>query len=503
MNSFENWAVSFGALYCIGGIQGLFSTALVEGGPLAMWSNWIIACMLTYTIATSLGEICSAYPTAGSMYYWAFRCAGDSKLAPFLSWIVAWLTALAWITSVASDVTGGAQLLMNEPVAFNVTGFDADLADFTACATQFGFSTLILAFATILNLIHQKHFVYVYYVFAGLMIVSFVMNVVWLPAAVSRSYGFQDSAFVWTATINDVSGVSMGYSWFLSFLFPLSTLVGFDASGHVAEETKNASVEAPHGIVNSMIWSAVICFPVMIVWLYCLPDIDDFVGSSFSSNVQIIYMYQQALGNSGQVVIVAISIALWMLNAAITLGAASRLIYAIARDGLLPFRSSLLARNKNNQPYGAVLFTSGFALVLLLTVLPSQYAFASITSTSVISNIAAYAFIIGGRITFTRTTFVQGPYNLGKWSIAIGYIAVLFCMLIFVVLCLPTSYPVSATTLNYAPVIFIIWMFVCIVYWIISAHRWYKGPARLFMIKDNEETEAVSFIVASQVDVSE
>ncbi|KAJ3380527.1 hypothetical protein HDU84_005769, partial [Entophlyctis sp. JEL0112] len=454
-----------------------------------------------------MAEICSAFPTAGSSRGFFFASRTDkSLLCSVLLGIqmcrnieacpisvvgrslahssgLGKLARLSFdfnfvkTSSVASDVTGAAQLLMNEPVAFNITGFDADLSDLTACATQFGLATGVLLIATAVNLLEQRRFVYVYYLFALFMIVSIAMNLVWLPIAVASSYGFQDSTFVWTATTNQIDGTSMGYVWMLSFLFPLSTLVGFDASGHVAEETKNASVEAPAGMVKSVLWSAVICFPTIIIWLYCLPDVDDFLGSNFSSNVQIIYMYQQAFGNYGQAAVVGVSTLLWILNSCISLNAASRVIYAIARDGMLPFRSFLVSKSTSNQPYGSIFFTSSCTFVFLLTILPSQYAFASITSASVISNIAAYAFIIGGRITLSKDTFVKGPYHLGRWSIILGYVSVLFSAIMFVTLCLPTDFPVTPTTLNYAPVIFAIWMIICVVYWVLSGRKWFKGPA--------------------------
>jgi amino acid transporter len=44
------------------------------------------------------------------------------------------------------------------------------------------------------------------------------------------------------------TGAPAGWNWCLSYLATAGILIGFDASGHVAEETKNASVNAAKGI---------------------------------------------------------------------------------------------------------------------------------------------------------------------------------------------------------------------------------------------------------------
>lgn len=43
-----------------------------------------------------------------------------------------------------------------------------------------------------------------------------------------------------TFTSDNGTGAPSGWNWILCFLFTGGTLTGFDASGHIAEETKNA-----------------------------------------------------------------------------------------------------------------------------------------------------------------------------------------------------------------------------------------------------------------------
>lgn len=55
----------------------------------------------------------------------------------------------------------------------------------------------------------------------------------------------------------------------LSFLATGYVLTGFDASGHIAEETKNASLVAARGIFWSVTASAILGF---VSWCLPLPE---------------------------------------------------------------------------------------------------------------------------------------------------------------------------------------------------------------------------------------
>ena len=53
----------------------LYGYGLEMGGPLQMSLGWPVVTVLTLTIAASMAELCSAYPTSGAMYHWAAALA--------------------------------------------------------------------------------------------------------------------------------------------------------------------------------------------------------------------------------------------------------------------------------------------------------------------------------------------------------------------------------------------------------------------------------------------
>ncbi|CAF1523679.1 unnamed protein product, partial [Adineta steineri] len=54
----------------------------------AIWS-WIIGSFFTVLVGCSLAEICSVYPSAGSVYHWAGQLV-PARNAPLASFICGW-----------------------------------------------------------------------------------------------------------------------------------------------------------------------------------------------------------------------------------------------------------------------------------------------------------------------------------------------------------------------------------------------------------------------------
>ena len=52
-------------------ITGYYGVTLGVGGP-SMWVwGWLVSWVLITIVSYSMAEICSAYPSAGSVYHWA------------------------------------------------------------------------------------------------------------------------------------------------------------------------------------------------------------------------------------------------------------------------------------------------------------------------------------------------------------------------------------------------------------------------------------------------
>ena len=177
----------------------------------------------------------------------------------------------------------------------------------------------------------------------------------------------------------------------LSFFVTAGVLVGFDASGHVAEETKNASLVAARGVFYSALASGLMGFPMVILFLFCTPNFDTLY--SFDSPQPFVNLYALALGQNAHCVMNTVAILGLILNTSVAVIAASRLIFAIARDGVLPFSGWISQVSKDGQPRNAVKIIWAVGSLLLCTILPSPVAFTSLVSAAGVPTITAYALI--------------------------------------------------------------------------------------------------------------
>lgn len=212
--------------------------------------------------AAVLAEICSALPAAGSIYFWAAE-SGGRRYGRLFGFIVAWWSTTAWTTFVASTCQAAANFLLTEIAVFGLS-FPTDVNNVKFRAVQWIVSEVILFLAIGMNYFDPKTYKWVFRIATGIILLDFFLNIIWLPIAVSQTYGFQDASYVFTETLNE-TGAPPVWNWMLSFYVTAGILVGFEASGHIAEETKNASIVAAKGVFWSAAASALIGFPVVIL----------------------------------------------------------------------------------------------------------------------------------------------------------------------------------------------------------------------------------------------
>jgi translation initiation factor 5B len=223
--------------------------------------------------------------------------------------------------------------------------------------------------------------------------------------------------------------------------------------------TRINSVVASRGIITSAIATGVLGFITTILFLFCIPDLDTFFA--LDAPQPFVQLYALALGKGPSIFMTIIaalglilvrhrvasrlvplphtpltphpssSLASHSQNTSIAVVASSRLIFAVARDGVLPLSSWIGRVNAGGQPRNAVTVMFVFAAVLLCSILPSQVAFTSLISAGGVPTIAAYGLIALLRLTMTPHAFKSSRFYLGRWARPMYLCAVLFNGLVF------------------------------------------------------------------------
>ncbi|PFH50562.1 hypothetical protein AMATHDRAFT_40760 [Amanita thiersii Skay4041] len=488
----ENFAASFCALNFIGGVRSFLFLGLLAGGPAAVWSSYVITIVFMTMTAAVMAEICSALPLSGSIYIWAAESAGP-KYARFFGFIVAWWSCTAWMTFTAGNCQTTANYLVSQLAVWEVDfpgGITYDNVKWRAFI--WAISEVLLLLAVAINYLPPRLYSLIFKFAVGLMMVDFLLCVIWIPIGVSKTYGFRSAKEVFTMTYNG-TGAPAGWNWILSFLFTAGTMTGFDASGHVAEETKNARVIAGKGILSSAVLTGLFGFATTILLLFCAPDLDTLF--SLNAPQPFVQFYALSIGKGPSVFMTTIAIIGLIMNTSVAIVAASRLVFAVARDGVLPFSSWIGKVDAAGQPRNAVTVIYVFGAAILCTILPSQVAFTSLVSAGGIPTIAAYGLISLLRLTMTPNRFKQSYFYLGRFRHIFYVAAVIFNGVVFSVMISPFFFPVTADTFNFACVIFgSVTIFGILTWYFTPEEKWLRREQILQALAATEGSEVNSEI---------
>ena len=486
MSKFSNFAISFTIISILSGCLTLYGYGLAHGGPPVMLWGWLLVGTLVIFAGMSMAEICSAFPTAGGLYYWAAKLApGDS--APIWSWFTGWFNLLGQV-AVTAGISFGC--------AFSISAF---LSIYTGDAYwllpkyTIGILAIILFAQGLLNtfgirLVAILNDVSVYWHLVGVALIFIFMF--WAPDSGShQTVSFLFGSEGWKA-FEGLSGFTAPlYVAVIGLLNAQYTFTGYDASAHVTEETVQANINGSKGIVNSIWISMVAGFILLAGVSYAIPHTFPVTiggvtyasyaefGNTLVNVVPWATIFEFAAGRTIGLLLVLVVIVAQFFCGMSSVTANSRMLYAFSRDGAVPFSDFFHHVSKRVRvPVRSAWFGAIGAFILATPYLYNAVAYYAVTSIAVIGLYIAYLTPVFLR-RINPSAFKPGPWVLGKFGPLIGWIAIIWVIFIVIVLMLPQAAPGNTVaTFNYAPIAVLVVIGFAGIWWVVSAHKWFKGP---------------------------
>jgi len=280
--------------------------------------------------------------------------------------------------------------------------------------------------------------------------------------------------FLETRNATGINGtVGLIYALLIGLLMAQYTITGFDASAHVAEETRDAARSAPRGIVMSVVLSVFAGFVLLVAITWSIQDYDKEQTSPIGLPPAQIFI--DAVGSNLGTFLLFISVVAQFFCGMTSVTANSRMAYAFSRDGALP--GSRLWKQVNPRtgtPTNSIWLCVFGSILLVVPALWSTVAYFAATSIAVVGLYTAYALPI--LLRRMRSDFRPGPWNLGSWSALVGWAAILWVGFISILFVLPTVYPVTAANFNYTIVALSVVIGGAALWWVLGARRWFVGP---------------------------
>ena len=507
MGGFSNFAISFSIISILTGAVLLYGYGLKFAGPIINTVGWPVVSLFTLCVAASMAEIASSYPTAGGLYFWAYRLGGKTW-----AWATAWLNMIGQITITAGINVAAAIYIVG--AITRIFGLPADQAvPVFGTMTNWYFYLFVMVLIMIpqvminvfgIKLTAKLNDFSVYWHIAGVLIIALLLTFL---GKHHNSMGFM---FSHPVTVNPLDASSaivppdtvataalvIGTKTFHSPLFGLFpglvgfykaapfmlcfvlallqaqwTYTGYDASAHVAEETVMARKNSAWGVFLSVAVSAVVGYVMLLILTWAIPEGD--VAKTANDAYPVLYIVYNNLSTFfSNVIAIIIGGAMWLCGLA-SITSMGRMWYAFARDDGMP--GSRLIKQvspKYRTPVNSIIITSILAVLLCIY----AAAYFVVTSISTITLYLAYMFPVylnwrnkrRGRGEFT--TRDTAPWNLGAWGPLINVICIVWCVFLAVIFSLPPNELVLWTMVGLGVVMF--------VYWQAYAKRRFQGPTK-------------------------
>lgn len=206
-------------------------------------------------------------------------------------------------------------------------------------------------------------------------------------------------------------------------------------------------MSAPKGIVNGVIAGILIGLAFYLGLLYSIANNIDGVLNGLTDQ-PVINAFDIAFRDSHGNRILAGSMSMSvLLLISVYLGGFShltvttRIVFAMSRDGALPFSSYVTGvTGKYKIPIKSIIYCFFFECLLCLLPLINDTTFSAMTSISTIGYQFSYVIPILLRITVAKKSFQLGPWNLGKFSYVIGWTASIWLIMTNLFFFFPTYF---------------------------------------------------------------
>jgi amino acid permease (GABA permease) len=463
LSGFSNFAVSFSIISILAGAITSYGIAMNAGGPLAIVLGWLFVGIMVTFVALAMAEVCSAYPTAGALYWWAAALAKRNK--PAWAWFVGWFNFLGEV-AVTAAIDFGAAITT---AAFLSLTFDLEV---TAGKTFLIFLVIIIVHGLLntfgVSLVRLLSDVSAWWHLVGVAVIVVVLAVVPDQHKPISEVFFE----VKNETGFTFAGAGL-YAVLIGLLMAQYTYTGYDASAHVAEETHDAARAAPRGIVMSVVVSVIAGFVLLFAITWSIQDYDGERTTTLGLAPAQIFI-DAAGHNTGVFLLFICMVAQWFCGMA-SVTANSRMAYAFSRDGALPgSRIWKKVNPRSGTPTNSIWLCVVLSTLLVLPSLWNTTAYLAATSIAVIGLYVAYVAPVFLRRR--NPDFTPGPWNLGKWSPLVGWVAIVWVIIICILFVLPTASPITATTFNYTIFAVVVVVGAATIWWFASARKWFTGP---------------------------
>jgi urea carboxylase system permease len=421
MGSFSSFAAGFSYISILTGLFQMFHMGYGVAGPGFFWT-WPFVLVGQLLVALCFAELASRFPLSGGVYQWA-KFTGN----PFLGWMTGWIYLACLIVTLAAVAMALQVSLPQISSSFQVIGTSDDAKSVAINAILLG--SILIVISTTVNARGIKLLALINNIGAVAELVGILFLIILLFLNRVRS---PIEAVVHIKQIGSVASSFPDLKILMAAtaLTASYVLYGFDTAGTLAEETHDPRTKAPRAILQALLAAGTAGLLVLLFALMAVPDL----GMPDLGNIRggLPLLVKSVLGETtGSLFLCCVIFAIIVCTLAVHSGAV-RLMFAMGRDGCLPFSKSLSEVSlKTQTPVLATLICGLGAIIILAVNLQFPNVFALVTSIAILWANLAYWIVVALQLrnrlmAAENNSDLNARFDLGKWGLPINILALIW-----------------------------------------------------------------------------
>ncbi|BDX30156.1 putative amino-acid permease [Mycobacterium antarcticum] len=414
MGAWSSFSISISCMCVTAGVFTTYAYSLGMVGPVFVWT-WLIVSIGQILVALVLAELAGRMPISGYAYQWTSRLINSHY-----GWFVGWAGLMAFIPGFTGLNFGLAPVLLNR-LGIEITTTSTLIVVVVVLVSQLAINLAGVRVASRINnaVAFAVEIGLSIILTAILLIVGFVTNPV------------QGLSFLTTTTVD---GNGFFTAILLSGLLAMWVLTGFEGAADLAEETKMATRHVPRAVMRALLFAIVVGFLMIVGLTINIDNLTDTIGS----DVPVSHILVTALGPVGAAIFESVAIIALYAGGLANMAAASRLMFSLSRDNMLPASAVLKKVSPSTKsPSAALLVVSAMSLALVLVgTYGSSQAMALIVGMAALGYYAVYGLTVVAVLIASRNGSLptKTSFDLGSYAGPVRVAALLWTL--FVVGCL-------------------------------------------------------------------
>lgn len=391
MGAFSSFAVSFSLISITTGIFANFGYGIQSAGGWVLWA-WTVAAIGQTLVALVLADLSTRYPISGYGYQWTSRLVN-----PHFGFFVGWMLFTQFLSGFPGIVATLADYVHKYAWATDASRAAAPISA-TALTVLF-ISAMAMVHLFGIRLVALVNDAGVVTEIAGSALITIAL------LAVAMAFG-GDLSHV--ADRTNAAGAPAGFFGLCqSLLVGCWCLTGFEAAADLAEETHHPRRTIPRAVILSVTSSAVGGFLMIFAFLVSIDDL----AAAQASERPLLDLFETRFGSwLVPFVMLVVYVSIFACGMA-SMAAATRLVFALARDNMLPGSAWLKRVHPVHQtPRNAILAVWILAAAVVVALENLQL----ITSVATVTGYLGYLGIVIGSFWSVGLPMQVAGFSLGR-----------------------------------------------------------------------------------------